>query len=281
MEQKERATLLRTLHKRGDPIVFVNAWDAGSARVIEEAGAKAIATTSAGLAQSLGYPDGQKLPWKEMIAAVRRIVRVVNVPVTADIESGFATSPQELQQNMEELIDAGAVGVNLEDFILDGQKKKLYPVEEGIAHIQAAREAGEKKGIPLVINARTDAYCADLAEPEESRIEQTVTRGRAYIRAGADCIFIPGAVDLRVITRLIEQIDAPVNVLAMKGAPSIAELARAGVARVSVGSGLFRSAYTKTKQAAQEVLQRGTYSGFIDNTIQYEDFNRLFRAKSA
>src|SRR5881394_2788489 len=135
MNQKEKATLLRALHKRGDPVIFVNAWDAGSARVIEEAGAKAIATTSAGLAQTLGYPDGQKLPWNELIAALRRIVRVVKLPVTADIESGFASNLRDLQRNMEELIEAGAVGVNFEDFIHDGQKKKLYPVEEQIACI--------------------------------------------------------------------------------------------------------------------------------------------------
>jgi 2-methylisocitrate lyase-like PEP mutase family enzyme len=277
MDQKEKATLLRALHKRGDPVIFVNAWDAGSARIIEEAGAKAIATTSAGLAQALGYPDGQKLPWNELIAAVRRIVRVVKLPVTTDIEAGFASNPRDLQRNMEELIDAGAVGVNLEDFVHDGQKKKLYPAEEQVARIQAVRKAGDKKGVPLVINARTDAYWVDPTQSEESRIEQTITRGRAYIRAGADCIFIPGAVDLHVISRLVEGIDSCVNVLAMKGAPPIGELARAGVARVSVGSGLFRSAYTKTRLNAQEVLQRGTYAGFIEGTFPYEDFNRLFK----
>ena len=277
MNQKEKATLLRALHKRGDPVIFVNAWDAGSARVIEEAGAKAIATTSAGLAQALGYPDGQKLPWNELIAALRRIVRVVKLPVTADIESGFASNLRDLQRNMKELIEAGAVGVNLEDFIHDGQKKKLYPVEEQIARIQAVRQVGDKQGVPLVINARTDAFWVDLTQPEESRIEQTVTRGRAYVRADADCIFIPGAVDLSVISSLVKQIDSCINVLAVKDAPPIAELARAGVARVSVGSGLFRSAYTKTKQAAKEVLQSGTYAGFIEGTFPYEDFNKLFK----
>jgi 2-methylisocitrate lyase-like PEP mutase family enzyme len=276
MDQKAKATLLRSLHKRGDPIIFVNAWDAGSARIIETAGAKAIATTSAGLAQALGYPDGQKLPWNELIAAVRRITRVVKLPVTADIESGFAANPQELQRNIEELIDAGAVGVNLEDFVHDGQKKKLYPLEEQVARIQAVRQAGEKKSVALVINARTDAYWVDLTQPEDSRIEHTVTRGRAYIGAGADCIFIPGAVEFRVISRLVEQIDSAVNVLATKATPSIVELTRAGVARVSVGSGLFRAAYTKAKNAAEEVLRNGTYSSFTESTIQYPDFNRLF-----
>ena|SRR5215510_12266855 len=276
MDQNEKATLLRALHTRGDPVVLVNAWDAGSARVIEEAGAKAIATTSAGLAQSLGYPDGQKLPWSELLAAVRRIVRVVKLPVTTDIESGFASNPQDLQRNIEELIDAGAVGVNLEDFIHDGQQKKLYSLDEQIARIKAVRQAGEKKSVPIVINARTDAYWVDPTQPEDSRIEQTVTRGRAYIRASADCIFIPGAADLRAISRFVEQIDSAINVLATKATPSIADLARAGVARVSVGSGLFRAAYTKARQAAEEVLQSGTYSGFTEGAIQYQDFNRLF-----
>ena len=275
MNQQEKATLLRNLHKKGDPLVLVNAWDAASARIFEEAGSKAIATTSAGLAQSLGYPDGQKLPWKELVEALRRIVRVVRLPVTTDIEAGYADSEDELQRNIEELIDAGAVGLNLEDAI-PGDKKKLYSLGQQTARIKTVRQAANGRGIPLVINARTDTYWIGAIQPEESRIQQTIERGRAYLRAGADCIFIPGASDLRVIAQFVEQIVAPINILAVKGAPSIVELARAGVARVSVGSGVFRAAYTKAKQAAEQALHQGAHASFTESAIPYPEFNRLF-----
>lgn len=282
MDRKALATLLRSLHKQGDPLILLNAWDAGSARLIEQAGAKAIATTSAGVALALGYPDGQKLPWPEQIANVRRIARVVRLPISADVESGYAASPARLQHNIGELIDAGAVGLNLEDATDQStptvRKKNLFPLDQQLASLRAVRDAGEKKGVPIVINARTDAYWADSTEPEEDRIAETIRRGRAYIEAGADCIFIPGATTLSLIKRLVDEIGAPVNILAGKGAPSVAELARAGVARISVGSGLFRSAYARAQQAAAEVFQTGVYTAFTETTIQYHDFNRLYES---
>lgn len=281
MSQAQQAILLRSLHKQGDPLILVNAWDAGSARLIEEAGAKAIATTSAGVALALGYPDGQKLPWPEHIANVRRIARVVRLPITADVESGYAASPARLQHNIQELIDAGAVGLNLEDATDEStatsRKKNLFPLDQQLLSLRAVRDAGEKKGVHIVVNARTDAYWTDSTQPEEDRIAETIRRGRAYIEAGADCIFIPGATSLNVIKRLVDEIGAPVNILAVKGAPSIAELARAGVARVSVGSGLFRSAYARAQQAVTEVFQRGDYAAFTETTIQYQDFNALYK----
>jgi 2-methylisocitrate lyase-like PEP mutase family enzyme len=280
MDQAQLATLLRSLHKQGDPLILLNAWDAGSARLIEQAGAKAIATTSAGVALALGYPDGQKLPWPEQIANVRRIARVVRLPISADVESGYAASPARLQHNIGELIDAGAAGLNLEDATDEStataRKKNLFPFDQQVASLRAVRDAGEKKGVPIVINARTDAYWADSKQPEEARIVETIRRGRAYIEAGADCIFVPGATSLSVIKRLVDEIGAPINVLAGKGALSIAELARAGVARISVGSGLFRSAYAYAQQAAAEVFQTGVYTAFTETTIQYHDFNRLY-----
>lgn len=281
MSQAQQAILLRSLHKQGDPLILVNAWDAGSARLIEEAGAKAIATTSAGVALALGYPDGQKLPWPEHIANVRRIARVVRLPITADVESGYAASPARLQHNIQELIDAGAVGLNLEDATDEStatsRKKNLFPLDQQLLSLRAVRDAGEKKGVHIVVNARTDAYWTDSTQPEEDRIAETIRRGRAYIEAGADCIFIPGATSLNVIKRLVDEIGAPVNILAVKGAPSIAELARAGVARVSVGSGLFRSAYARAQQAVTEVFQGGDYAAFTETTIQYQDFNALYK----
>lgn len=280
MDRKALATLLRSLHKKGNPLILVNAWDAGSARLIEAAGAKAIATTSAGVALALGYPDGQKLPWPEQIANVRRIARVVRLPITADVESGYAAGSAKLQHNIQELIDAGAVGLNLEDATDESsptsRKKKLFALNQQVESLRAVRLAGEKKGVPIVINARTDAYWADSTQPEEDRLAEAIRRGRAYIEAGADCIFVPGATSLSVIKRLVDEIGGPVNILGVKGVPSIAELARAGVARVSVGSGLFRSAYARAQQSAAEVFQKGAYTPYTETTIHYQDFNRLY-----
>jgi 2-methylisocitrate lyase-like PEP mutase family enzyme len=277
MNQRDKANHLRSLHKRGNPLVLVNAWDAASARIFEEADSKAIATTSAGLASSLGYADGQNLPWTELVACVGRIARVVKLPVTTDVEAGYADSIEDLKRNVLELIKAGAVGLNLEDSLPGSNPKKLLAQDQQVAKVRAVRAAGDAAGVPIVINARTDAYWADPEPDEEKRIAETVARGRAYLQAGADCIFIPGAMDLNVISRLVKEIDGCVNILAVRGTPSISELAKAGVARVSVGSGAARATLALAREIAQELLGRGTYSSFTDKTVPYPEVNALFR----
>jgi 2-methylisocitrate lyase-like PEP mutase family enzyme len=187
MTQEEKALRLLELHRGADPLVLVNVWDAASACVVEQAGFPAIATSSAGVANALGCPDGQKLTWIEMLAAVSRIAGAVRVPVTADIEAGFSApgqqdEAQQLETAMDEVIAAGAVGVNLEDALPEhGERGALYPLADQLARIRAARKAGLKRKIHLVINARTDAYWQKGVSPEAA-LRNTLERGKAYLK---------------------------------------------------------------------------------------------------
>ncbi|MFI5889078.1 isocitrate lyase/phosphoenolpyruvate mutase family protein [Actinoplanes sp. NPDC051513] len=258
----QQAALLRSLHVPGSPLVLPNAWDAASARVAEAAGAPVVATTSAGVAWSLGAPDGDALDRDAAVAAVRRVVAAVSVPVTADIESGFGDDPAGVAETIRGVVAAGAAGVNLED--------SVRPVGEMVARLVAAREAAPRED--LFINARIDNYLrgkADLAD--------TVARAEAYLEAGADGIFVPGAVDPELIGELVAKISAPLNILVWPGAPTVAELAALGVARVSLGSGVAQAAYALMRKAVQEALTSGTYTSITD-AIEYGDLNKLFQA---
>src|SRR5580692_11490073 len=193
--QRTKAEAFRAMHNRSRILVLPNAWDAMSARVIEEAGARAIATTSAGVAFSVGYPDGEA------------IARVETVPVSADIESGFANDTRELAETIRRVIDAGAVGINLEDQVHDSSRS-LYDLEIAVERVRAARDAAEATGVPLVINARTDVYLAGVGEPE-TRFEHAVRRANAYRKAGADCLFVPAVGSRADIERLVPALEGP------------------------------------------------------------------------
>ncbi len=203
--QTQKAARLLELHHASDPVVLINAWDAASAAVIEQAGLPAIATSSVAVANALGYADGQHVPWPEMLEAISRIATAVRVPVTADIEAGFSSDLQQLESAIGQVIEAGAVGINLED-ALPGHEHfgPLYPLAEQVARIQLARKVSEKAKIHLVINARVDAYWQKGPTPEEA-MRNTLERGRAYLQAGADCIFIPGLRDPNQIRMVVEQ----------------------------------------------------------------------------
>lgn len=271
--QRERAERLRRLHEDGDILVVGSAWDPGSAVIFESMGFPAIATSSAGIANSLGYPDGERLPLEEMLAAVARIVRAVSVPVSADMESGFGTTPEVVAQTCQRLLETGAVGVNLEDATPDGAlEDPLRQVEK----IRAVREMAQNYGVPLVINARTDRYWLRLGE-DETRFKDSVARATLYRQAGADCVFVPGLTDAGIIGRLVAEIPAPLNILASAGAPSVAELAALGVRRVSQGSGPARAALSGTLRAASELKKHGTYSAYTESAVDYARANRLFR----
>lgn len=268
------AATFRRLHRpqNGAILVLPNAWDALSARVIEHAGARAVATTSAGVSWALGRPDGQAVTRTEMIEAVRRIARAVQVPVTADIESGYGSgSPDDVAETVRAVVDAGAVGINLED--APGRGAPLMSPEEQATRIAAARAAG---GPDLFINARVDVYLRQVGA-EAARPDETVRRARAYAAAGADGVFVPGVVDAPTIGRLAEAIDAPLNIMASPGAPTIAELARLGVARVSVGPAITRAAMATIRDAARELLRGGTYDSLADG-IPFAEANALFPA---
>jgi 2-methylisocitrate lyase-like PEP mutase family enzyme len=258
----EQAALLRSLHIPGSPLVLANAWDVASARVAEAAGAPVVATTSAGVAWSLGAPDGNALDRDTAVAAVRRVVAAVSVPVTADIESGFGDDPAGVAETIRAVLAAGAAGVNVED--------STRPVDEMVARLVAAREAAPRDD--LFINARIDNYLFGKAD-----FADTAARAEAYLAAGADGIFVPGVVDPEVIGALAAEIQAPLNILVWPGAPTVSELAALGVARVSLGSGIAEAAYTVVQKAVREALTTGTYTT-IEGALDYGSLNKLLGA---
>ncbi len=273
MNQIDRAACFRKLHAQR-PLVLPNAWDAGSARVIEQAGALAIATTSAGVSWSLGYGDGQKLRREDMIRTVGSIVRAVAVPVTADIEGGYGEgSAQDVTETVRAMIAIGVAGINLEDTPGKNGETLLSPDAQA-GRIRAAREAAFAAGGDLVINARIDVYLFQAGAPE-TRFDETVRRANLYRAAGADCLFVPGVIDAETIAALVRAIDGPLNIMAMPGAPDAAELGRLGVARVSVGPGIAQIALAATQRAARELLQRGTY-GTPEDSMPFGEANGLF-----
>lgn len=268
----DKAQHFRNLHTNGNILVLPNAWDVASARIVEEAGAKAVATTSAGVAWSLGAPDGDQLDRDRALDLIARIANAVSVPVTADIESGYARDAKGVAETIEGVITAGAVGVNIEDSILSGGPA-LRPVEEQAERLSAARQAADATGVPLYINARVDAYLLEIGEPG-GRLQETLDRAQAYVAAGADGVFVPGVTDLDIVESLARSITKPLNILAGPGAPAIAELARRGVARVSVGSKIASVAYAVARRAAEEVLTAGTYDSLAGG-LDYDELNRL------
>ena len=267
-----KAEKLRALHRPGRPLVLVNAWDAATARIAEKAGSKAVATTSAGIAFACGYPDGQKISRERMVEAVAAICAAVSVPVTADVEAGYGGDPGDAARTAELVLDAGAVGMNLEDGtgLADAP---LVDAERHAAKIRAAVAAGARRGVRIVINARTDVYLARVG-PEAGRLDEAVRRGRAYLDAGADCVFVPGVTDRAVIAALVERLACPVNVLAVSGSPPAAELARLAVARISLGSGPMRAAMTLFERTAREALTAGTWSS-LDGITSHAAMNEL------
>jgi 2-methylisocitrate lyase-like PEP mutase family enzyme len=275
--QRAKAEAFRAMHDRSRILVLPNAWDAMSARVIEEAGARAIATTSAGVAFSVGYPDGEAIPRDEMIAAIARIARVTTIPVSADIESGFAHDAREVAETVRRVIDAGAVGINLEDQVHDGTHS-LYNLDVAVDRVRAAREAADSAGVPLVINARTDVYLLGIGEPD-TRFDHAIRRANAYRKAGADCLFLPGVARRADIERIVPALDGPLNLLAFPGIPAIPELERLGVARLSVGTRLTLNAMSALKKTVAELLSTATYESMLEATTTYADANGLMAGR--
>jgi 2-methylisocitrate lyase-like PEP mutase family enzyme len=273
--QRARAIRFRELHLGPRILVLPNAWDAASARIFEKAGFPAIATTSAGVAFSLGFPDGERMGRAAMIEAVGRIVSAVSVPVTADMVSGFGGTAGELGQTVTALLAAGAIGMNVEDSVAGGA---LADVERQAEKIQTIRALAASAGVPLVINARTDVYLREIGDTA-SRFEHAVRRANRYRAAGADCLFVPGRLDAETIGRLTAAIDGPVNIIAVPGTPPVAELERLGVRRVSVGSGPMRATLALAARIARELAEMGTYTSFSD-AMPSADANRLFQERS-
>lgn len=276
--QGRKAELLRKLHSGSRMLVLPNAWDVASARVLEELGYPAIATTSAGVAFSLGYPDGQRISRDEMLEVVARIARAVRVPVTADMESGYGITPKDMAETAKAIVAAGAVGLNFEDVIGDTESSQVETALQA-GKIRALRETSASAGVPLVINARTDVYLMPIG-PEATRFERTVERLRAYRAAGADCVFAPGVKERTLIEKLVKAVAAPLNILVTPGCPSIPELEKLGVARASIGSGVMRSALGLVRRIGKELLETGAYASTFEGAIPFAEVNALL-AQSA
>lgn len=268
--QKERAEKLRAMHLSGPPLVFMNVWDVAGARIVENLGAPALATSSAAIANALGYPDGQKIAREEMLDVVRRICAAVKVPVTADMEAGYGSTAAAMADTAKALVASGAVGLNLEDT----EDDRFIPLDVAVAKIRAIRAAGQTAGVPLVINARTDVYLQPGCK-ESGDYAEAVRRTRAFREAGADCVFLPGLLDIAVIKQLLRDSPGPINILALPKGPSLREFLDAGVRRISVGSGTFRAVMAMLQRIAAEAMQKQDLAGMFQEQIAYKDLNTL------
>jgi len=270
----DKAASLRALHKAPPILVLPNAWDAASARIFEAEGFPAVATTSAGVAAALGYPDGGVVPPREMIEAVARIARAVQVPLTADIEHAYGSTPDAVAEVVLRVVAAGAVGFNIED-AMPGSTD-LEPISLQTDKIRTIVKATAKAGVRVVINARTDVYLRSIGAPE-TRLGAAIDRGRAFLDAGADCVFVPGVTDRDTISRLVQGIGGPINILATAETPPVSDLEALGVARVSVGSGPMRATLALVRDVARELKASGTYESFTRRQMAFPDVLDLMK----
>ncbi|MFP6733109.1 MAG: isocitrate lyase/phosphoenolpyruvate mutase family protein [Rhodospirillales bacterium] len=262
---EEKADVFRALHHAPDILVLPNAWDVTSAMLLEQADFAAIATTSAGIGYTFGYPIGQKMPRRDMLGVLERITARIACPLTADMEAGYGDTPEEVAETVRLTWAAGAVGINLEDRTYEADAP-LIEVSPAAARIEAARGAAPS----MVINARTDGYF--IGGGGADVFADTVRRANLFRRAGADCIFVPGIKDAETIGRLAAEIDAPLNIMAGPGYPDVAALAALGVKRVTVGAHMARAAYATLEHAAAELKTSGTY-GFADHGPSHAAMN--------
>jgi 2-methylisocitrate lyase-like PEP mutase family enzyme len=273
--QVQRATRFRELHSSGH-LLLPNAWDAASARVFEDAGFPAIGTTSGGIANARGLPDGETIGRARMLEEIRTIVEVVHVPVTADIEAGYGDAPGDVAQTVAAVLDLGVVGVNVEDRTHHSDVARLYGVDEQMARIDAARAEAERRGIHVLINARTDTFLLAPGTDLDDRIALTIARGKAYLSAGADVVFVPGAVDVNTVRRLADAIGGPLSVMAMPGAPDATTLFAAGACRVSLGNTAMLAALGALQIIARDVFSTGTWTAIERSFYGFAEAEKLF-----
>ncbi|RJP70590.1 MAG: isocitrate lyase/phosphoenolpyruvate mutase family protein [Ignavibacteriales bacterium] len=271
--QREKAELFLKYHHDKEILVLLNSWDTGSSKLIEASGFKVIATTSMGIAASLGYPDCQVIQLSEMIEVIKGIVNAVQVPVTVDIEAGYGNNINEIIDSVKKIIATGIVGINIEDSI------ELNPVlideTEFCERISAIRALSDSLGFHLVINARTDSFYTSSGSQQE-KLYESIKRGNKYREAGADCIFVQPVSEKETISTLVKEINAPINILVNPtigaGLPlSVIELQDLGVARLSLGSGLMKATLALIKKVADELSGKGTYNILLDTLKPFPD----------
>ena len=260
------------MHTEGEVLLLPNVWDVASARIVEQAGFRAVATSSAGIAFAQGFPDGQKIPPERMLAAIADIASAVKVPVTADVEAGYGGKPEDAARTARSVIEAGAVGMNFEDATRDAAHP-LTDLPLQLQRIAAIRETAARLGVPVVLNARTDVFLLQVGDPA-NRYEDALRRLQAYRDAGADCVFVPGLTHRGTIARFVADLHCPINILAVPGSPSVSELKALGVRRISLGSGPMRAALGLLRRLAQELKTAGTYSA-MEGAPSHAEMNSL------
>lgn len=266
-----RRRTFRALHDGPAILVLPNCWDVISARVYEDAGFPAVATSSAGLANALGYSDGNVLDVDLHLATLERLVRALDVPLSADVESGYAPDVDALEDFVRRLDETGVAGYNLEDTLYE---QEIFSIQDAAARVAAAKRAAPD----LFLNARTDVYLAQIGAPE-TRFDATVARLRAFAEAGADGVFVPGVADAETIRKLAASVSLPLNVLASPTLPDAAALQRLGVRRVSVGSSAMRRTLGVLREIAHELRDTGTFSFTREPSVSYAEANRLVRER--
>lgn len=274
IDQAQKAEYFRSLHHASHALALPNAWDAASARIFEQVGFPAIATTSAGIAAMMGYPDEQMIPRDQMMLILERILASVDVPVTADLEAGYGKTIAEVVETIHQAIRLGVVGVNLEDNTRLPDPP-VMDLEYQCDLIRAVRSAAQADGVPLVINARIDIYLREVGAVT-GRYDRTLERAAAYLAAGADCVFPIGLSDGVKIARLVQQVDGPINILAGPGTPTVHELDLMGVRRITCGSGLMRSTLPFIQRMGERLLHAEDLSDLFDHPYTYATVNRLF-----
>jgi len=271
--QKEKAEKFLKFHQEKEILVLLNSWDTGSSKLIEACGYKAIATTSMGIAASLGYPDSQVIQLSEMIGVIKGIVAGVQVPVTVDIEAGYGKNLNEIIDTVKKIISTGIVGINIEDSI--DLNPVLIDELEFCERISAIRALSDSLGFHLVINARTDSFYTSTGSPYE-KLAESIKRGNKYREAGADCIFIQPVWEKETISTLVKEINSPINILSNPGngaglPPTVRELQELGVARLSMGSSLMKATLSLIKKVADELSEKGTYNILSDTLTPLPD----------
>lgn len=276
--QRKKAESFREMHQGPDILVLGSVWDVASAIIFERAGFRALGTSSAGIAYMRGYADGEIMSRGEMLEAVAEIASRVDIPVSADMENGYGHTPDDVAETCRLVLEAGAIAVNIEDTTGDPERP-LVDLALQCEKIRAIRSMGDAFGVPIVVNARTDGYWLKLWD-EERRLRESIERCNAFRESGADCLFVPGALDPRAVGTLAREIRGPLNILAMPGCPTIPELKALGVRRVSQGSGPSRAALKVARDIAMELLGQGTYTAYQGNAIPYAEANALFASRN-
>jgi 2-methylisocitrate lyase-like PEP mutase family enzyme len=271
--QKEKAELFLKFHHDKEILVLLNSWDVGGSKLIEACGYKAIATTSMGIAASLGYPDSQVIQLSEMIETITGIVNGVQVPVTVDIEAGYGNNLNTIIDSVKMIIATGIVGINIEDSI--DLNPILIDEIEFCERISAIRALSDSMGFHLVINARTDSFYVSSGSSRE-KLSESIKRGNKYREAGADCIFVQPVWEKEMISTLVKEINAPINILSNPtigvGLPlTVSELQDLGVARLSLGSSLMKAMLALIKKVADELSEKGTYNILLDTLTPLPD----------